>query len=49
MIGTVLLVAAVVFAALATANVPSPPRFAWLPAAILCWLIVVLLGAFPIH
>lgn len=49
MIGMFLLILGIVFAALATANVPSPPRFSFLPAAILCWLIYVLVGAFPIH
>lgn len=31
----ILLIAALVFAALATAAVPSPPRWQWLPASIL--------------
>jgi len=37
------LLAAVLFAALATTGVPANPKWAWLPAAFLFWLIYVLL------
>jgi hypothetical protein len=35
----VLLVCSLVFAALATAAVPSPPRFQWFPAAFLFFIL----------
>lgn len=49
MIATVVLVFGVVFGVLATANVPSPPRFNLLAAAITCGLIYLLLGVLPLH
>lgn len=40
-----LLVLALVFFALATANAPSSPRFSWFPAGALCLVIWLLVGA----
>ena len=40
----ILIVAAFVFFALATAAIPSPSRFQWVPAGLACLTLVVLLG-----
>lgn len=49
MIGVIILIFGLVFGALATANVPSPPRFNWLGAAITCIVLYMLLGVIPLH
>jgi hypothetical protein len=49
MLSTILLIFALVFFVLATAGVPSPPRFSFLPAGLTCWVLSILLGGTVLH
>jgi len=44
LIPIILMILALVFFGLATANVPSPPRFSWMPAGLFCWALWVALS-----
>ena len=46
---TFLLIAALVFFAVSTAGVPSPPRFQWLGAGLFCVTLAYLLGQYGGH
>jgi len=45
MIGTGLLIAALVLFILATVGIPSPPRFNLMAAGLACWVLSILMGA----
>lgn len=47
MIVTICLILSVIFAGLATARIPDPPRFAFLPFAIAMLGLAMLVGALP--
>jgi hypothetical protein len=45
LIPIILMILALVFLGLATAAVPSPPRFNWLPAGLFFWALFVALAS----
>jgi hypothetical protein len=47
MIEFILMLAAVVFFALAMLGIPAPRRVAWLAAGLLCWALTVLIALWP--